>query len=311
MAERRPPVMLARGIRRDVLLRRGGPAPLVGREVPIRDVLGREAPMRQEVRAFPLLPLLSAVLLLLALIQVGFWLWEPRERNVLQPLWDWVDTWRVPTSGEMPAIARAKRPAASVGDGAEVTALSGNIRRVLLATEPENIANAAVVLTVLSDPACGDCRAAVQRWQEAAAAGTTPVRVVYKFWPRDRAQTTGGLALELARKNGKVSEFWRLLNAAEGDLGDAEILVLLERAGVPLAAQREALSALAQQADLPGALERDMAQIGALELGPPPVALLNGYVLNERWLETATLARAIARLARGQALGDGVWLMER
>lgn len=291
---------------------------MVQRLPPARIVRHRAAvDVPQRRVGIPLLPLLSACLLLLALVQVGIWLWSPREQNVLRPLFAWWEGLKIP-AGEMPAIAQAKRPAVVENFGAELPVIPARevgLRRVLLPTEPENIqfgeANAAVVLTLLSDPLCGECRAAVRRWQVAAAGGKYPVRVVFKFWPRDMARTTGGLALELARKQGKVAPFWQALEKKEGDLSEEQVLVLLEQAGVPLSVQREALSAMTKQAKLPDVLERDMAQIEPLELGRPPLALLNGYVLDERWMAPEAMAQAVGRLARGQALGDGLWLMER
>lgn len=107
-------------------------------------------------------------------------------------------------------------------------------------------------LIVFTDPACGACRT-----QLAAALQRLPARDVYvalKFAAAQpvpastpaapeasQAAIAGGLVEQLARQSGLTHAFHGLLSRQEEDLSMAELIQVLEEAGLPLRQQRELL----------------------------------------------------------------------
>jgi hypothetical protein len=158
-------------------------------------------------------------------------------------------------------------------------------------------ADAALTLTVFTDPACAPCRSEVQR--TLGAAGLDDVRLVFKFWPADPHILTGGLLMEIARRENLVRPFLRQLESHPRAGGD-DLLSLLESAGLPLAKQRAWLAD--NNDDLLAVLGQDITQGQTLDLGLPPQFILAGYVLNGDTLPRARLATYLRRLKRGDPL---------
>lgn len=247
-----------------------------------------------------MLPLISAILLLLAASQIGLWIWKstlPIEHGTAaqkatgNPFYD--------LSLNHPKLAEAR-----------VQGLDP--RKVVLPVLRENLQfgapNADITVTVLSDPACGACRETLKSWL-----GGLPgnIRLVYKFWPADPGRLTPGLTVEMARRKGLADKLWQELNASDGDLSDLQLLTLLEQAGLPLDQQRAQLAGHSD--DLSAPLEKDIIAAQALQLPPPPILIVNGYLMDGRVLQPERLGTYLERLRADEPLvqGSDYWLMEK
>lgn len=263
-------------------------------------------------QALPLLPLLSAVLLIVALGQIG--LWALKDRTGRDTSAARQATGAVPgtygaggTGGAAFARLLERHPALETR---QLRALTP--RRVIFPALPENLQfgrpNAAITLTVLSDPACGVCRDSLKTWLEGLP---QDIRLVYKFWPADPARMTPGLTLEMARRADRVTPLWALFDTAKGDLDDHRLLALLDQAGLPLEQQRALLTDPSGTLALP--LEQDIARARELALPPPPLLLLDGYVLDGRVLQPQRVLTYLERLRSGAALvqPSDTWLMQK
>jgi hypothetical protein len=137
------------------------------------------------------------------------------------------------------------------------------------------------------------------------------VRVVSKFWPADPARLSSGMLLELARQEGVAAAFLKALELERGDLGDSALLALLDGAGVPLEKQRAALTDEKQK--LGEVLQEDIRRGQAERLPPPPVFLLNGYLMDDGALKISRMVEYVERLREGQPLvqGSDYFLMEK
>ncbi|MBI1308491.1 MAG: hypothetical protein GC129_01350 [Proteobacteria bacterium] len=268
--------------------------------VGIRRVVGRPRRVRQ-ASAFPLLPLLAAVLLTLAAVRLGSWSWH------------WLNMPHASNPVDEVLSGNPFKDMALVHPKAALPPEAGRQPwRVVLPAQPSNLQfgnpSAAVVATVLTDPACGACRAQVDEWLKKLPRG---VRVVYKFWPAQAQRLTPGMLLELARRKGVTADYLQRLDRADGDLSDTEMLAMLEQAGVPLDAQRAALSDANN--GLGKVLDADLALATSLKMPPPPVLTLNGYVIDGQVLSEDKIATYAERLANHQPLtqDSDYWLMDK
>lgn len=247
--------------------------------------------------------MVAAVLLLLALAQLGAWV---------------VEVWHKPAEAKTPTRAALEEqdPFGSLArlHPKRVAARMEELkpRRVVVPSLESNLQfgdpRSDVVLTVLSDPACGVCRVQVGDMLARLPGG---VKVVTKFWPQSPLRKTPGMLLELARREGVAAAYLKLLQTQKGDLDDAAMLSLLEQAGVPLEKQRAAL--MDEDHKLGQALQADIAMAEDLQLGPPPVFVLNGYLLDGAALKPERVAEYVERLKAHEALvqGSDYFLMEK
>jgi hypothetical protein len=249
----------------------------------------RARPVRK-ASALPLLPMLAASLLLLVAVQLVLWWWQAR-----------------PEPGTAPVAGLTGNP---FTDLAKLHPLSRDAaqpppppQRLNAPALPQNLQfgdpQARVVVTVFSDPSCGPCRSRTQAWL--ATLPPAGVRIVYKFWPQNPDRLTPGLLVLLAQKQGVTGAFWQRLEKAEGNLDDSALLNLLEASGVPLADQRGAL--VDGGAGLAGHLESDIGLARRASLPPPPVLLVDDYVIDGTVLQTERLAEYVAARLRGKAPG--------
>ena len=261
--------------------------------------------------AVPLLPMLAALLLLMAAVQVvSWWLEVPKTSQtndlpatvqldlVDNPIVAWQQWWRDLTLFDAPSSLPAARR-------------NGVMARLEMPVQPHNIVLgdplARVTVTVLNDPSCAACKTLLTRWL-GQLPQTPGVRLVYKFWPAKPGQLTAGMALEMARDHGVLGAFWPRLQAAETDLSDVEILQLLEASGMPLAAQRQALSTQADR--LIGQLSPDIALAQQAQLPPPPVVLVDDAVLVPP-LDPLRAVDYVQLRLQGKSLGqDFFWMVQ-
>lgn len=251
----------------------------------------------------PLLPMAAAVLLLLALAQLGAWVWGYLQRPA-------------EAKGEVREVLDRENPFNNlrrihpkvVAEKMETL----KPRKVVVATLESNLQfgmpTSDVVLTILTDPSCGECRAQVR---EMLVQLPTGVKVVMKFWPQNPLRQTPGMLLELARREGVAAAYLKEIEKTRGDLDDAALLGLLERAGVSLEKQRAALTDEKQK--LGQTLQQDIQTAADLQLPPPPVFILNGYVLDGTALLPGKVGEYVARLKAHQPLvqGSDYFLMEK
>lgn len=260
---------------------------------PVIPSRGHRAP---RTSSFPLLPALAATLLLLGFGQTALWWW----------------------SGRLPGVPVSLRLPGQAVISATPTAMSAQrtVPHQRLEAPPleQNVqfgdAMGRVRVTYFTDPACGPCRARVERLS--AALPVQGVRQVYKFWPQESGRTTPGLLVELARREAVLPVYWKLLQAqGERDLDDTYLLQLLEKAGLPLAQQRSALSQ--NSAELYGALVPDLATGRTAELPPPPVVVVDNQILDSTRLTPRQFAEAVQKKLEGRQLTreDRLWMMSR
>jgi hypothetical protein len=244
--------------------------------------------------AFPVLPFLAAVALVLTaltVVRVGYemGLFERSVPQAGQPV-----TFRnLPTAFRPTQVSRLPEPVI-----VSVVARSSSIRGGNTSTGP--------TLYILTDPACGSCRA-----QVAEVLSNIPiqsVRVVQLYWPKNPADTSGGMALELARRADILPRFTALLRAQRGDIDAAVMLQLLADAGLPMAAQRVALAE--GGSDIAGLLESDIRQAKLANLPPPPQFVLQNVLIDEQVLNMARLPLYIRRMRQNEPLvqADDYWL---
>ncbi|RYG60630.1 MAG: hypothetical protein EON60_06490 [Alphaproteobacteria bacterium] len=267
-----------------------------------RQVIGtRVRPLRSGTSPFPLLPMLAAAFLLLGAAQLGFWWWETRlpGQTATQPATQIQRFAGIARLHDAKAVATGQVPQA---------------QRLTVGTRPENLqfgdAMASVVVTVFTDPACGTCRTQVRAWT--ANLPAQGVKIVYKFWPMDPERTTPGMLLELARRENVVSPVWRSLqDAGTADLDDGALLTMLDRAGVSLDRQRKAL--VEEGPSLMAILEPDLKTARDAALPPPPVVLVDDYLMDGAVLQPSRLNTYVHKRLNGQTLfeRDDLWLMKK
>jgi hypothetical protein len=239
--------------------------------------------------------------LLLAGGQIVVWLWEGLNKPKEAP-----DAVAAVMGGENPFAALVKN------HPKVVEARMGDVkpRRVVFPAVASNLQfgdpTSEIIVTILSDPSCGTCRKQVRAWLQMLP---RDVRVVSKFWPQNPLRLTPGMLVELARREGVAATFLGELENTDGDLDDAMLLTLLEKAGVPLARQREALS----DGSLGSALQNDLAKGRELQLPPAPLMLINGYVMDGVALTPDKAPEYVARLREHKPLAQDsdYFLMEK
>lgn len=250
-------------------------------------------PVRPRPSQVPVLPLVAAVLMLVAFAQLGVWMWAALQRDREPP--DAVHTALTSQQNPFTAMQRIHPRAA------DPTGEIPKPRRVVVPTQPSNLQfgdpTADVVVTVLSDPACGSCREAVRNVLNKLP---RDVRVISKFWPQDPLRQTPGMLLELARREGVAAAFLQSLEGSSGNLSDETMLTLLEKAGVPLEVQRKALTD--ETGKLGQALQNDLRLGYDLQLPAPPVFVVNGYMLDGMALMPEKIAEYVEKLKNHQPL---------
>ncbi|PZP40693.1 MAG: hypothetical protein DI585_00255 [Pseudomonas fluorescens] len=255
------------------------PAPSAAKVVAKKPVTAPAKRAKSSSSSFPVLPALAATLLVLGGAQAGIWWWGKMG-----------DT-RAPVSVAHTATPHAVDAPRMVGT-LNVPPLPQNLQfgDVL----------GRVTITIFSDPSCGACRARTRE-----LIGSLPaqgVRYVYKFWPDDPSHATPGLLMELARREGAIAKFWGLIQASGAEnLDDTALLHLLDRAGVPLAAQREALAGTTPA--LTQALEPDLRAAATANLPAPPVLVVNSDVLDTASLTPTSLNQYVVQLLGGTNAG--------
>jgi hypothetical protein len=276
--------------------------------VPLDEVIvPRKAPPAPT--AFPLLPATAAAFLLLGLAQLAFWWWESR-----LPYFNY-------TTGSATQRISSKEAAANPFIALSQPAMPDTaavqmreVQRISAPTLPQNVqfgdALARVTVTIFTDPSCGPCREKVRAWT--AGLPAQGVRQVYKFWPQVPGRTTPGILVELARRQGEIGDFWRAIQGAAADnLDDLRMLTMLDNAGLPLAEQRAMLTT--DGASLMSALEPDIATAREARLPPPPVLVVDDYVLDGRILSPEGLGGYVKKRLEGRQIfeNDDLFLMKK
>ena len=268
----------------------------------LKGVISQPRPRPGKTSAFPLLPATAAAFLLLGAAQLAFWWWESRLPYGPQNSGD-TPRGILREAAANPFVALhntlAQRESAAVGQIREAQRLSA-------LPLPQNLqfgdALARVTVTIFTDPSCGPCREKVRRLT--ANLPVQGVRQVYKFWPQDPTRLTPGMLLELARRQGAVTGFWRSIQGAGADnLDDARLLGMLESAGLPLAEQRAALEQ--DGVGLMTALEPDIATAKGAKLPPPPVLMVDDYVLDGEVLNSEGLSGYVKKRLEGRQIFEG------
>lgn len=158
-------------------------------------------------------------------------------------------------------------------------------------------ADAAVTLTLFTDPACARCRDEVRTML--AEARSRPVKVVLKGLPQNQTNTSGLMFLELARRQGKADAFLALLDAEKRDLTEERLITLLEKAGIPLETQRPLFTE--QSESILRAIGQDTEQAAEAGIAGSPKAVLNDYVLDGQVLSPARIGLYIDRLLKNES----------
>lgn len=262
--------------------------------------------VKSTTSAFPLLPMTAAAFLLLGAAQLAFWWWESR----LPYMPD--------TGGTAPRVAlreAAANPFMALRKHEDVAAEQmKEVQRVNALPLPQNVqfgdALGRVTVTIFTDPSCGPCREKVRTWT--AGLPVQGVRQVYKFWPQDPSRLTPGMLVELARRQGEVGDFWRAIQGAGGqNLDDARMLEMLDSAGLPLAEQRATL--MSDGTGLMASLEPDIATAKGARLPPPPVLMVDDYVLDGEILSPEGLRGYVRKRLEGRELfeSEDLFLMRK
>ncbi|HEX2859950.1 MAG TPA: thioredoxin domain-containing protein [Alphaproteobacteria bacterium] len=234
--------------------------------------------MRAAFGSASLLPFMVAgVLVLLAL-------------NLVHTMWEWwgsdtMQTYSTQTSGGRNALGAPRQ--------VDAPAFGHNLQF--------GNAGAAATLTIFTDPACAPCRAKVQQalGQLSSRMLGSGVRIVYKFWPLDKQNLSGGLVTEIARREGLATPFMKALEQQPAAQGD-DLLAVLESAGLPLARQQDWLKN--KTYDLIENVSQDISQGQNLGLGSAPQFILNGYLLEDTTLPVNRLASYITRIQTGDPI---------
>lgn len=161
-------------------------------------------------------------------------------------------------------------------------------------------------LYVFTDPACGPCRQKLSEWL-----GGEPlegVRIVYIYWPQDQADMTGGMVMEIARRESLAQPLLGRLERRRETLSPQGLMAELDGVGVSLARQQDYLKT--EGADLAAVVGQDLALGIKLQLPPPPLMILDDYYLDGRVLHPARLRTYLQRLNKREPIlqADDYWL---
>lgn len=234
-------------------------------------------------QAVPFLPLLAAICLLLAGVQVYAW-WAQTTAMPLEALWNRL------THGVslQPAWMQEKPPSRRTTPQVMERAYTAEPWpqepvRLALTLRPGDVVlgdpAGRPTVTLFTNPACGACRVAMQ---DKIARLTQPhVRVVVRFWPTAGEQTptpTGGLVMALAHAGGVQSRFWKALMAAKGNLTESDLLTLLDQSGLSFEKQRALLTA---RPDLGHTADRSLSEALRPYTGALVVMAVNGVIEKE------------------------------
>lgn len=246
-------------------------------------------------RVIPLIPLLGACLIVVAVLQGVKLLYESSQSN------------NRPFNTEKRSMAEAvsrlgnrhKNDLSPIRVNAEVSPHD------IQFTAPTMITSAHTVV-VFTDPACGPCRAGINGWLRDT--GQYGLRVVYKYWPRDRADTSAGMIMEIARRGGLAQKLMQKIAAYPGDVTPEQMSNMLDALGVSLNSQHDTL--IKQSADLSATIGEDIDQGTAMGLGEPPQLVLDGYLLDGEVLSPARIPLYIGRLNRRDSIvqANDYWL---
>lgn len=167
-------------------------------------------------------------------------------------------------------------------------------------------AQPAHTLYVFTDPACGPCRQQIAEWLRGVP--VEGLRLVYIYWPADKADITGGMVLDIARRESVAQALLARLDRRRETLSPEGLMAELESVGVPLARQREYLQDNA--GELGNVVGADIALGTKLRLVEPPVLVLDDYLLDGRVLSPARVATYLQRLNRREPIlqANDYWL---
>ena len=247
-------------------------------------------------RSVPLIPLLGACLIVVAVLQGVKLLYEASAANAH------------PFNTDKGSVAAAVSRLAVEGRGGDLTPI-----RVNAEVYPHNLQFGATgtaapphTVVVFTDPTCGPCRARVASWLK----DTSPygLRVVYKYWPSNRGDTSGGILLEIARRNNLAPKLLQKMEQYPTDIPAEQMAKMLDTLGLDLNTQHDLT--IKQAEDLTSTVGQDIAQATTIGLGEPPQAILDGYLLDGRILSPARIPLYITRLNHREAIiqANDYWL---
>lgn len=161
-------------------------------------------------------------------------------------------------------------------------------------------------LYVFTDPACGPCRQQVNEWLRGVP--LEGLKLVYIYWPKDQADLAGGMVLDIARRESLAQALLNRLEKRRESLSNEGLMAELDAVGVPLARQQDYLKN--EVAALSATVGQDVALGTTLRLPPPPVVILDDYYLDGRVLSPARIGTYIQRLNRREPIlqANDYWL---
>jgi hypothetical protein len=244
-------------------------------------------------RAFPLIPLLVACLIVVMALQG------------LRLAFD-AGLFGAPKETKQGGVAAAVTRMSSRDD------VPFEVQRRPVTVQPHNLQFGSVgmapahTLHVFTDPACGPCRQQVAEWLKGVP--LDGVRLVYIYWPVDKTNLAGGMVLDIARRESLAQALLSRLEKRRETLTPEGLMAELDAVGVPLSRQQDYLKN--EVAALSDVVSQDMAQGAKLRLPEAPVMILDDYLLDGRVLSPARVATYLQRLNRREPIlqANDYWL---
>jgi|GEM_PF-2176234 len=148
---------------------------------------------------------------------------------------------------------------------------------------------AKIRLTIFTDIACGRCRQEVA--QTLKNVPLEDVHVVFKHAPTSEDDIRSGIFEQIARREGVLPEFQRIINAAGGDISNDMLLRTLSGLGVSYRQQQAMLK------DEPGSitrdLDKDLNQGDRAGISQLPTFFLNRYRMGAKTLPVENIRQYI------------------
>jgi hypothetical protein len=165
----------------------------------------------------------------------------------------------------------------------------------------ENKHDGAVVITIFTDHASQSAREQ-EAYVKGLITGTNKynIQINYKFMPKDKDITDGGLFEQIAYRNGIYNKYKILLNAETGNLTGDDFISILEKSGFPLMELRSAMRR--DMGVMLKWLEADIKQAQYFEVNDVPVFFVNGHRLGTPDLPYHKINTFISRIVAGNEI---------
>ncbi len=158
--------------------------------------------------------------------------------------------------------------------------------------------NAPLKLVVVTDPACGTCRAQVKKILKIARPLNIPI--IFQFSPMKEENANGGLFEQIAWQHGVWPEFHQATLGLKGDIDFETFSIELEKLGITLKQQRHILAKESREA-LKN-LEKDIQQLKVTKIPELPAVFLDGYRIDGLSLKISELRKYVVRLRAVQPI---------